>query len=236
MQQARIAMYDIEERSARYVECLARHGAEVTLFKYVDTSREAESIASSFDGLLLPGGVDIEPALYGMPLKSCCGETDDLRDGVELLLASAFIAAKKPVLGICRGCQMLNVAMGGTLVQDIAVELGSGTLKHNDAEHKMGGTHDIEISGDSLLCSLVKAERLFVNSVHHQSAARVAPGLTVSATSADGVIEAVESATDFILGVQWHPELLAAADPQEDSLFAAFTEECERVRSAVDAA
>ena len=126
--------------------------------------------------------------------------------------------------------------MGGTLFQDITAEIGAASQKHMDAETKNSGSHEIAVEKGSLLHSVVKTESLFVNSVHHQSVAGVGGGLAASGRAADGVIEAIESQNEFILGVQWHPELLAAADPRQDAIFAAFAEECARVRAGQSAA
>lgn len=226
MDTVRIAMYDVGERSAGYMDKLRKHGAEVTLFKFVDDEKEAASIAAGYDGLLLPGGVDVSPARYGMPLKSCCGEVDEMRDEVELLLGAAFLAARKPILGICRGCQVINILFGGGVYQDIKTEQGS-ELPHMDMDNRLSGTHTVSVCEGSFLHSLIGGE-LFVNSTHHQAIDAPAPGLTAVATAPDGIIEAVESENGAILGVQWHPELLADKCEKNDRLFSAFVDECLR--------
>jgi putative glutamine amidotransferase len=160
---------------------------------------------------MLTGGVDVDPALYGDTERHPTVETDPARDGYELPLARLAVEHGLPLLAICRGAQVLNVAAGGTLVQDIP-DLLPGTLGHSVVEPRNAIAHDVTIAQDSclaaLLASRTRSDRtVAVNSRHHQSVKAVAPGFVVTAVAADGVVEAIERPdAPFCIGVQWHPE------------------------------
>lgn len=231
MNAVKVAMYDIGQYAGPTLKALAAQGTEVTLYKYVDDAREASRIAASYDGLLLPGGTDINPARYGRPLKCCCGEVDDFRDDAEQLLLTAFVEAGKPVLAICHGLQLVNVSFGGTLYQDLPQEFGGELLPHRDLEHIGEGVHPIDIRSGTLLASVMGGGRLAVNSTHHQAVERVAGGFTVAATAPDGVIEAIECPEKHILCTQWHPERLCDSSSRQASLFQWFAGECARLRA-----
>jgi len=168
-----------------------------------------EALAELCGGLLLGGGDDLAPALYGeVPLNDSL-HVDPERDAFEWALTRAFLQAGKPILGICRGCQVLNCLLGGTLYQDLPAQLGA---HHLDSSLR----HDVVCREDSLLHRLF-GRRFPVNSTHHQAVRDAAPGLWVTACSDDGVVEAIE-ATDgrFLIGVQFHPERLTG--PHGDGL------------------
>ncbi len=177
-----------------YCDAVRSVGAlPVIAMAYSET--EAETLAESADGLILRGGADVDPALYGQaphPMTRYSGELRDRSDG---LLLKAFSGRGKPVLGICRGCQAANVVLGGTLIQHVPDVCGH---EHQNTEHK------ISILKGSLLASLIGDADRCVNSLHHQAIGDPAAGLTVCARSDDGIIEAAEM--KGILLVQWHPE------------------------------
>jgi putative glutamine amidotransferase len=189
----------------------------------LDTLR---AVYERLDGLLIPGGVDIDPARYGDPPHAKLGRIDAARDTTELQLATWAIAEKKPVLGLCRGVQVINVAAGGTLYQDIGDEL-PGALKHDCFPHfgfaRDHKAHDVELSTGSRVRDAMRTGVLGVNSLHHQAIKELGRGLRVTATAPDGVIEAIES-TDgsFVVGVQWHPEVFEPTDEDTRRLFRAF--------------
>lgn len=168
--------------------------------------------------LLLPGGGDIDPKFYGQERIPACGEPNVLRDTAEPLLLRAFLAADKPVLAICRGIQLMNVALGGDLYQDIKP---FEHVPHND---HWGKIHTVTVRRDTLLSRILGQDTVLVNSQHHQAVDKVAPGLVLSALSEDGIVEGIEKPdAKFCLGVQWHPEWLqAAADPAMQRIFDAF--------------
>ena len=189
----------------------------------LDTLRE---IYDRLDAVLLPGGVDMNPTSYGEQKTELCGALDPSRDRVELQLVRWAISDKKPVLGLCRGLQVINVAMGGTLWQDIAAQV-DGAIKHDyfptmgfDRDHL---AHPVEIAAGSRMRDLLEEPTAHVNSMHHQGIKLLAPALVASAVAPDGLIEGVESADDhFLVGVQWHPEMLEMQDPHERHLFGEF--------------
>jgi len=170
---------------------------------------------------VLPGGGDMDPAFYGQERIPACGEPNLLRDAAEPKLLRAFLAADKPVLGICRGIQVMNVVLGGTLYQDIKP---FEHIPHNDHWAKV---HTVTVRRGTLLSRLLGQDTVLVNSQHHQAADRIAPELEIAALSEDGIVEALEKPdAHFCLGVQWHPEWLSDADPVQQGLFGAFVEAC----------
>lgn len=167
------------------------------------------------DGLILTGGGDIDPLLFEEEPLRQSGEISPLRDRYELLVCKEAFQASLPLLGICRGMQIMNIAAGGGIYQDIAVQTNS-TLKHNQEAPRAYGTHSISVTPDSLLAQLWKRERLTVNSVHHQAISTPAEGFLVAARSADGLAEAIahQDPLTFAVGVQWHPEAMKTKEQQ----------------------
>jgi len=191
-----------------YEESIRRSGGEVRILDYA-TDMPADVVAS-VDGILLPGGGDVLPSLYGEMPHATFDAAEAGRDEYELELARRAADRDLPLLAICRGIQLLNVARGGTLVQDIPDELRT-TVNHTLREPPYAIAHDVWIADGSLLDRLmhdrIEGDTCPVNSRHHQSVKALGDGLVVSATAPDGVIEAVEDPTKrFCLGVQWHPE------------------------------
>lgn len=171
------------------------------------------ALGPRFDGLILPGGPDVDPTTYGQEPQPQLGRTNYLKDAFEIALVKAVLKAGKPIFAICRGLQIANVAMGGTLYQDLQ---GVATIKHIQAAPGNFPTHHVKCVPASRIASLVGTSS-FVNSRHHQAVAQPAPGLSVTAQAQDGVIEALEG--EHFLGVQWHPENLWQQDPTQFSLF-----------------
>lgn len=186
----------------------------------------ASAILDAVQGLVLTGGEDVDPVYFGADRHPATGPANDLRDEVELALAREAAVRRLPTLAICRGVQVLNVALGGSLVQDIPSEVG--TALDHDAERARGErVHDVSVESGSRLAGIVNARTIATNSFHHQSVARLGEGLRATATSSDGVIEAVECADRgwWAVGVQWHPEELTGTTEDWDRrLFTAFAE------------
>jgi putative glutamine amidotransferase len=183
-------------------------------------------IYDRLEAIVLPGGVDLDPATYGEEAHPKCGRTDPARDRVELQLARWAMQDGKPLLGLCRGIQVINVAMGGTLWQDIETQLPQA-LKH-DYSPTAGFArdylaHPVEITADSRLRSLLERDSLQVNSMHHQAVRALPPDLVATALAPDGVVEAVEGRVPdrFLVGVQWHPEVFEERDASTRRLFRA---------------
>ena len=205
---------------SKYMESLARAGAGMRWVELNDPEQAVQD-ALTCDGLLLPGGGDMDPKFYGQERIPACGEPNLLRDAAEPLLLRAFLAADKPVLGICRGIQVMNAVLGGDLYQDIKP---FEHLPHNDHWAKV---HTVTVRRGTLLSRILGQDTVLVNSQHHQAVDRVAPGFTLAALSEDGIVEAIEKPdARFCLGVQWHPEWLSDADPAMQGLFDAFVNAC----------
>jgi putative glutamine amidotransferase len=183
-----------------------------------------QAIYKRVDGVLLPGGGDIRPSVYGAEAHPLTDNIQDERDRVEIKLAQWAVQDDIPLFGICRGHQVMNVALGGTLVQDIPSEVGE-EIRHNITSPRSSPAHAITIDPGSRLASIVGSTSLSVNSLHHQSVAQAAPDLCVTAYSPDGIVEALEMpGKQFVLSVQWHPEDLYANQPAMQALFRAFVE------------
>ena len=213
-----------------YVTALEQAGATVrVLDPGLDDPR---ATLDACDGLLLTGGVDVDPMEYGERERHPAVELDPERDRYELSLARAALDRDMPVLAICRGAQVLNVAAGGSLVQDIGSGI-EGPLTHTIREPRDAHAHDVSVTAGSRLeralgSAVDAAHACRVNSRHHQSVARVGAGLIASATASDGVIEAIEKPdARFCLGVQWHPENFCRTG-EFSPLFTAFIESARR--------
>ena len=210
----------------RYATALRQAGA-LPIVLEPDASSIPEQLAL-VDGLLLPGGDDLDPALWGEASLDCLEPSDPRRSAYELGLARAAIAADRPLLGICLGLQTLNVACGGSVVQD----LPPSAVRHLDREADLALRHDLELTPGSRLAEAFgrpEGGTISVNSFHHQAPGRIGEGLVVAGRAPDGVVEALEHATArFCLGVQWHPD----ADERDAVLFRAFVRACREARSA----
>jgi putative glutamine amidotransferase len=176
------------------------------------------------EGLVLTGGEDVDPALYGQTPHEHLHAVNRVRDDTEIALVHAAREAGKPILAICRGPQLLNVALGGTLVQDIPSQLPDA-IPHDVRDTRDTRTHDVIIEPGSRIAKAVDATRITVNSLHHQAILQVAPSLRVTARAPDGVIEGVESEGDgwWVVAVQWHPEEMNdSPEPWDRGIFRAF--------------
>lgn len=210
-----------------YIAALEAAGAQV---RVLDPATDAvEDVVRTVDGVLLTGGPDIRPSLYGAVTTHPTVEVDPERDAYELPLARAVLSAGVPLLAICRGVQVLNVAAGGTLVQDLP-SASSSSLAHSIVEPRDAIAHDVTVARDSALATAMASrlgtqQTMAVNSRHHQAVDQLAPGFRVSASAPDGTVEAIEpvdaSARPFCIGVQWHPENFWRTG-EFSSLFSAF--------------
>lgn len=207
---------------------IERAGAEVRPFNY-EKLRLYELLgeAVQIDGFVFPGGGDLAPSFYGQDKLEACNAPVRKWDELEMNMFPLLMQRNLPMLGICRGCQVINVGFGGTLIQDLPSQKG---LNHRQSE---GDTyfHKVHITSGTRLAAALECAELDVNSFHHQAIDEVADGFKVSARAQDGVIEAIES-TDplrFVMGIQWHPELLKE-DPASKAIFAAFIGAVEKRR------
>lgn len=214
----------------RYVRVVASAGAVPWLIPLLpDDPATLRSIYEHLDGLFLTGGVDVDPANYGEERHELCDRSDPARDRTEITLIRWALADKKPILGVCRGIQVINVARGGSLYQHVA-DQHPRAIKHDyfptATEYSRDYlAHPVSVEADSRLGRLLGESSLAVNSMHHQGIKRLAPGLRASAFAPDGLIEGVESANGtYLIGVQWHPEELAEAHAPMRRLFTDFVE------------
>lgn len=222
----------------RYVEVLTSFGGVPWLVPLIaDDLDTLRAIYDRLDGIFLPGGADMDPTSYGHQRNGGCGRTDLDRDRTEIQLVRWAAEDGKPVLAVCRGAQVLNVAAGGTLYQDIGGER-DGSIKHDyfpvDGKYTRDFlSHTVTVEPGTQLRRLLGDATVEVNSMHHQGIRALAPGLVASAIAPDGVVEAVEpEGGEFMIGVQWHPENLVHADPRMQRLFAAFIDAAASYRAA----
>ena len=193
-----------------YTNAVLRAGHLPVLLPYCEDPEMIRETLSHVDSLLLAGGgADVNPARYGMTRSERTVEVNGRRDDFEYTLLNLATELRLPVLGICRGIQVINACFGGTLYQDLPTEIPESEINHQRPDKEWEGVHDIVIDPDSQLHARLQATRVRVNSTHHQSVRLVAPGFRVSARSDDGVIEAIESLSLPIAAVQFHPERLA---------------------------
>jgi len=195
-------------------------------------------ILDSVDGVILSGGEDVDPARYGARRHVASHEPHGPRDACELELARQAHERRLPLLAICRGIQLLNVALGGTLIQDITSEV-PGALAHNVSDRRDERVHEISLTPGSRLAESLGTGEARVNSIHHQALDRIGAGLNVSARATDGIVEGVEWHDEnwWAVGVQWHPEeLTGTPEPWDRRLFATFADQCAQYRPSASAA
>ncbi|MDF2775768.1 MAG: glutamine amidotransferase class-I family protein [Geminicoccaceae bacterium] len=210
----------------RYYHAIAAAGAAPVLVPLVDDIETLRAIYERVDGVLIPGGVDVDPAQFGEQPHERLGRIDPARDRVEIQLVRWAAGEGKPVLGLCRGLQVINVALGGTLYQDLDAEYPNA-IKHDYyptfgfARNHLA--HEVTLALGSRLRHAVDSHRIPVNSMHHQGIKVLATPLAPTATAPDGLVEAAESPNGtFIVGVQWHPEVFDTTDPNTAPLFREF--------------
>lgn len=209
---------------ADYTDGIYAAGGLPFVLPLTDERAWIEELADELDGLLLTGGDDIDPSYFGHEPLLGLGQITPLRDAMEFQLFAAMRARQKPIFGICRGVQVMNAALGGTLYQDLPREY-RGTLQHSQKAPRDHMAHAVEIAPGTRLAQIVEVAMLPVNTYHHQAVRDLAPGCVATAHSRDGLIEAIECPTDrFTLGVQWHPENLWRKNSSHFRLFTAFTE------------
>lgn len=209
-------------------EAFIKLGAIPLIIAFPDDVSKVDQLAQDYvqliDGLMLPGGPDVDPTFYGEEPHPKIGMTLYQKDRFEVALIKAALAADKPIFGICRGIQIMNVAMGGTLYQDLESQYPELKIQHPQATLGQFATHHVELTAGSKLAKLYGQSTIKVNSRHHQAVKAVGKGLKVTAVAPDGVIEGMESTdTDLFLGVQWHPEnMWQQEDPQQLVVFQDF--------------
>ena len=215
----------------RYLRAILRAGG-IPLTLPLATSRKAiREISQRVDGLLVTGGnFDIHPKVYGEEPLEALGEVKEERTQFELELIALALERNLPILGVCGGAQAINVAVGGSLYQDIATQIPHA-LEHQQSALKEQGGHPIKIHERTKLRRIVGRDRLEVNTTHHQAVRKLGRSLIVNATAKDGIVEGIESKDhSFVLGVQWHPEFLTQRDISQRKIFASLISACRAPR------
>ena len=209
-----------------YLEAIRHFGGIPILLPVEGSEEEWELLLDLCDGILLTGGNDIAPAIYGEEKWNDTVEVTPERDQGEMKICELAVKRKLPMLGICRGIQLMNVYFGGTLYQDIPSQLKTGE-KHRMEEPYHRSCHNCVLEKDSPLYTLVGEAVVGVNSHHHQSVKTIAPGFSPMGCCEDGVIEAIYNPNEkFAWGVQWHPEKIWDIEPSSAKVFEAFIEAC----------
>ena len=217
--------------SHRYFTALTSvDAAPVMIPLIVNDETALRAIYERLDGVFLAGGVDVDPGAYREDRLDVCGRTDPDRDAVELAFARWAIEDGKPLLGVCRGLQIINVACGGSLVQDTTLH-SERAIKHDyfpgQGFSRDYIAHEANVEEGSKLHAVFGSATIQVNSLHHQGIKKLGAGLHASVHAPDGLIEGIEGVADnFVLGVQWHPEALIDSDPATRRLFEAFRDAC----------
>ncbi|MDA1192625.1 MAG: gamma-glutamyl-gamma-aminobutyrate hydrolase family protein [Candidatus Poribacteria bacterium] len=216
-----------------YVRAVREAGGLPILLPTTHASEVRVEYLRTVDALIFSGGGDLDPYLFGEDPIPALGDVDPLRDEFELGLCEDALDMNLPILGICKGSQVINLVAGGTVIQDIADAIPD-PIQHRQRAAIWYGSHRVEIASDSLLCRLMNTNVARVNSFHHQSIGEVAQGFRAVAHTADGVIEAIESIRhEFVVGVQWHPEGMFEATSEAMGLFTGLIEACRNVRERV---
>lgn len=211
-----------------YSDAVFQAGGIALLIPYTVEDHVIQQLSLKLDGLILTGGGDIDPTLFDEEPHPGLGQIVPDRDEMEIALIEQFMEQNKPILGICRGCQILNIALGGDMYQDLTAQKQT-ILQHAQKAPRYHASHTITIVEDTLLHSIYQKGLSKVNSFHHQSVRNVVEPFRVSAVSRDGVIEAFESKEHrFVMGVQWHPEDMVKNDPDAYRLFGAFVDACSK--------
>ncbi|MCM1989968.1 gamma-glutamyl-gamma-aminobutyrate hydrolase family protein [Oceanirhabdus seepicola] len=209
-----------------YVRAVEKAGGVPVVLPVIDDDEAIISQVKACDGIIISGGQDVHPMSYNEEPHEKLGYVNSKIDEYQIKLVKTALQEKKPLLGICRGHQILNVACGGTLYQDLS-EMSGSILKHFQEGKRYDYSHKIKIKSDSILDRLFGKEVL-INSYHHQCINQVGEGLEVVANASDGVIEAVQmKESDFVMGVQWHPEMMVAGSDTMLILFKELIENCE---------
>lgn len=209
-----------------YVDAVIENGGVPFIIPFNENEEVIKEQVKCIDGLIISGGHDVDPNNYGEEPSQRLGEIFPERDEYEYRLLKYSKEKNIPILGICRGLQVINTYEGGSLYQDLSY-IGGEILKHSQGHRPELKTHKIKIEENSILMDILKEKEVKVNSFHHQVIKEVAPDYKVVAKAEDGVIEAIEHKSyPFLLGVQWHPEMLFKYHDDMNKIFAKFTEKC----------
>ncbi|MCU9614598.1 gamma-glutamyl-gamma-aminobutyrate hydrolase family protein [Caldibacillus lycopersici] len=229
-------LYDEEKESywmlPSYLKGIVEAGGIPIILPLINDSEAIKQLVESLDGFLLTGGQDVNPELYGERASSLCGKPLLARDTLEEFVIKYALEADKPILGICRGLQILNAVLGGTLYQDIPTQVNEGkTIVHQQEKPYDTPIHAIHIEKNSLLYDLYQQECVLVNSLHHQGIKTLAKSLHCEALAEDGIVEAAfMPGKKFVHALQWHPEYMLEVDEPSRKLFQSFVTHCVKLR------
>ena len=213
--------------ASSYTEAIENAGGIPIIFPYSENEETIDKLVKICDGFLFSGGADIEPELYGEKKSAFCDASQSYRDKLELCVFRKAFAAGKPIMGICRGIQLINVALGGTLYQDIPSEYKT-EVTHRQTEAQNMPSHSVAIEEGTPL-SIIAGGNMAANSFHHQALKHLGDGLAVMATADDGLIEAVyHTEYPYLRAYQWHPERLWKINRENKMLFDDFIEATEK--------
>lgn len=215
-----------------YPTAIIAAGGTPLFFNFTRDDEMIEAYAAMVDGVLFSGGDDVDPASYGEEQLWACGDVCPLRDAFEIKLLKTLVEKypEKPILGICRGAQLMNVAMGGTLYQDLQSQV-KGCIRHQQQQISAYASHKATVSEGSKLQTIYGSTEVMVNSFHHQAVKDLGQGLTITAKASDGVVEAFEKPDHpYFVAVQWHPERLVEREfhPEHKALFQTFVDACRK--------
>ncbi|MDP3058642.1 MAG: gamma-glutamyl-gamma-aminobutyrate hydrolase family protein [bacterium] len=217
-----------EERNRQnntYIQAVLKAGGVPILLPCLESREDIEQHLDRIDALLVCGGPDMDPSYFGEEPHPKLGSISPMMDVYENCIIKLALHRNMPILGICRGVQVVNIVAGGTLMQDIATSAPCETLKHQQEAPRSSKSHSVEVRANTKFAKIFPASNMRVNSFHHQAVNVVAPGFVVSAVAPDGIIEAIESTRhSFVIGVQWHPECMWDQSENYDGLFEAFIE------------
>ncbi|MBQ8162265.1 MAG: gamma-glutamyl-gamma-aminobutyrate hydrolase family protein [Clostridia bacterium] len=225
-----VPLWDDEKQSIwmlpGYQEGIVAAGGTPVILPLTDSHEVLSLLLDHLDGVLVTGGQDVDPARYGEEKRDTCGELCPARDAMEAFILGEALRRDMPVFGICRGLQMLNVFLGGTLYQDIPTELHS-TVQHHGQKPYDAPDHEVTLVEGEWLEKLLGKHRLPVNSYHHQGIREMAGDLCATAVAPDGLVEGVRSRHHrWVQAVQWHPEFMPVKDPDSSRIFQDFVCAC----------
>ncbi|MCM3132507.1 gamma-glutamyl-gamma-aminobutyrate hydrolase family protein [Paenibacillus polysaccharolyticus] len=231
-----LPLYDTDKKSywmlPHYMKAIEDSGGIPVMLPLTTDEGMITALAHTFDGFLFTGGHDVNPELYDERMQSVCGELCMERDQMEVILFKKVIAIDKPAFGICRGLQLFNVILGGTLYQDIPTDMeAEQKIVHQQKPPYTNLVHSVHIKKDNLLHDILQTDQIQVNSYHHQGIKTLSDQLVAVAIAEDGLVESVVMpGYSFVLAVQWHPEYSYAVDGYSQQLFAAFVRACSSAR------
>lgn len=211
--------------NSAYVDCIIRNGGIPVMIPVSSLLSDVEGALHMCNGIIFPGGEDVTPQYYGEEPLPLMGVFKPELDKAWINAGKYALGSNKPVLGICRGIQLLNVLLGGTLYQDISMREGKH-IQHLQKYDRTYATHLVNIEPGTRLASLLGEGQCMTNSMHHQAVKKLGRGLTVSALASDGTIEAIEDENEMILAVQWHPESLIDTIPSMNRIFSDLSDRC----------